>query len=436
MMRKPLIYVAGILLLFSLCFVLPATAFTLTSPNGGENWQAGTTHTISWTRSALDFTDAQINLYERSCGRLPSGIPFCIDVFKKTITPHASIHSGSYSWYIPTDQAPGTSYKIELKSNSLASNYDRSDGYFTIAGLRITSPNGGETWTRGTSQRIKWYQAGLTGTNVKLDLLTYGPIVLPGHPPSRSPITSSVSAAQGYYDWTPAVRPPGNYLMQSYQVEVRSLSNSQLGDMSDARFYLQDPSSSATIKVTSPTCSVIWQPGTTHTVTWTSTGNVGPNVKIQLLNNNVVVGTAIESTPNDGSFDWTISSTRAPGTNYQIQVTSTTTGVKGTSCVFTIGQPNPTQASIVVTSPKAGDSWQRGTTHQVTWTSTGAVGPNVKIELWQGSTLAGTAAPSTENDGSYLWTISSTRAPGTYWIKVTSLTTGISGKSGDFTITA
>ena len=40
-MKKKFIIIAGILLLISFCFVLPANAFTINSPNGGENWQAG-----------------------------------------------------------------------------------------------------------------------------------------------------------------------------------------------------------------------------------------------------------------------------------------------------------------------------------------------------------------------------------------------------------
>ena len=61
--------------------------------------------------------------------------------------------------------------------------------------------------------------------------------------------------------------------------------------------------------------------------------------------------------------------------------------------------------SITVTSPNGGETWQAGSTHAVTWTSTGTVG-NVKIQysVNNGSTWT-TIVSSTANDGSYSWTL-------------------------------
>ena len=75
-----------------------------------------------------------------------------------------------------------------------------------------------------------------------------------------------------------------------------------------------------------------------------------------------------------------------------------------------------------MTSPNGGESWAQGSTRRITWTSSGNVGSNVKIELLKGSTVAQTILSSTENDGSYSsWTISSGLATGTdYRIRVTS----------------
>jgi hypothetical protein len=64
-----------------------------------------------------------------------------------------------------------------------------------------------------------------------------------------------------------------------------------------------------------------------------------------------------------------------------------------------------TASGIRVTSPNGGESWQAGSGHSVTWTSTGTVG-NVKLEY---STDNGgnwsTLASSTANDGSFSWTL-------------------------------
>jgi 5-hydroxyisourate hydrolase-like protein (transthyretin family) len=78
------------------------------------------------------------------------------------------------------------------------------------------------------------------------------------------------------------------------------------------------------LTVTSPNGGESWVRGTTHTLTWTSTGSPGKNVKIELLKAGVVNRVITSSTANDGSFSWAIPSTQTPGTDYKIRITSTT----------------------------------------------------------------------------------------------------------------
>jgi parallel beta-helix repeat protein len=78
-----------------------------------------------------------------------------------------------------------------------------------------------------------------------------------------------------------------------------------------------------TITVTVPNGGESWARGTSHTITWTSSGLVGSSVKIELLKANSVVQTLSSSTPNDGSFaSWNISTGLVTGTDYRIRVTS------------------------------------------------------------------------------------------------------------------
>ena len=58
-----------------------------------------------------------------------------------------------------------------------------------------------------------------------------------------------------------------------------------------------------------------------ETITWTSTGNVGSDVTILLRRNNaskIIAG----STPNDGSFDWTVFGNIPADTNYFVEIFS------------------------------------------------------------------------------------------------------------------
>ncbi|NUM54231.1 MAG: hypothetical protein HUU46_11350 [Candidatus Hydrogenedentes bacterium] len=57
------------------------------------------------------------------------------------------------------------------------------------------------------------------------------------------------------------------------------------------------------------------------------------------------------------------------------------------------------QASIKVKKPNGGETWTIGTKVQVTWNSTGDVGPDVSIELWQNGQKVKTLKGSTPNDG-------------------------------------
>ncbi|MCC6152797.1 MAG: hypothetical protein IT367_03515 [Candidatus Hydrogenedentes bacterium] len=57
------------------------------------------------------------------------------------------------------------------------------------------------------------------------------------------------------------------------------------------------------------------------------------------------------------------------------------------------------QASITVKKPNGGEVWTIGTKAQVTWQSTGNVGADVRIELWQNGQKVKTLKGSTPNDG-------------------------------------
>jgi len=299
----------------------------------------------------------------------------------------------------------------------------------TVVGnaLTVVSPNGGEVWAKGTTHTISWTTGGIGG-NVYVDVLKSGSLVWWRSAPNT-----------GSFSWTiPTTLASGS----DYKVRIMSTSNSGIYDLSNGYFTIGQSPPTSSITVTSPNGGEVWAPGSTHTITWNPGTGTGANVKIDLLKAGVVVGTAVASTPNDGSFSWTISSTRPPGTDYKIRVSSTSTTASDTSdSTFTIGTGPPPTATITVTSPNGGESWQHGTTHLVTWTYTGNPGANVKIELLKAGAWVGTATSSTPlgagGTGSFSWPISATRALGAdYKIRVSSTTTSASDTSNNnFAIT-
>ncbi len=93
----------------------------VTSPNGGENWQAGTAQNITWSCSGNSCnSSANISLYKNG-------------LLQYVIAPNVNLSSGCYNWTIPAAQAAGSDYKIKITRNSDDSFYDLSDGCFTLA---------------------------------------------------------------------------------------------------------------------------------------------------------------------------------------------------------------------------------------------------------------------------------------------------------------
>jgi len=170
-----------------------------------------------------------------------------------------------------------------------------------------------------------------------------------------------------------------------------------------------DRASAQTIAVTSPSSSSVWDGGGTYEITWTSAGGVGPNVKIEYDYLFYAVSTAVEivaSTPNDGSYNWTIPAGITPRTTYLVRVSDA-----GDDTVFDdspLFEIRAVSRTILVTAPATGSVWTTGQTITITWTTSGPVGPNVKIEYDYLIYLSVTAieiVASTPNDGSYNWTI-------------------------------
>jgi hypothetical protein len=95
--------------------------------------------------------------------------------------------------------------------------------------------------------------------------------------------------------------------------------------------------------------------------------------------------------------------------------------------------------SITVTAPAAGSEWLAGSSHAITWTSSRVAGP-LSIKLRRAG--APDAPPvldiaaSTENDGTFSWTIPSSLAAGSYLVRVRTVSESplVYGDSADFRI--
>ncbi len=100
----------------------PSGTLTVTVPNGGEIWKAGTTQTIRWTYTGDPGSNVKIEILKG--GNI------------KVITSSTSIGSGgngSFQLNIPSKAPLGDDYKIRITSTTDSSFTDTSDINFTIA---------------------------------------------------------------------------------------------------------------------------------------------------------------------------------------------------------------------------------------------------------------------------------------------------------------
>jgi RHS repeat-associated protein len=355
--------------------IVPHPGITVTSPNGGETWEVGSTYNITWTHIGI-VGDVKIE-YTTNNGTSWSTIAA------------STANDGSYSWTVP--ETPSQNCRVRVSETDGAPS-DVSNNVFTIVlipKITVTAPNGGENLEVGSTYNIAWISVGVVG-NVKIDYSFNSGT-------SWATIIAS-TANDGSYSWTIPDTVSNNCL-----VRVSELDGDPL-DVSDSVFSIVPPPS---ITVTSPNGGENWQVVTSHNITWTYEGIVG-NVKIEYTTNNGSSwATIVTSTANDGTYNWTIPET--PSSNCRVRVSETDGAPSDASdAVFSIVLP----PSLTITSPNGGETWEKNATHAVTWTSTGIV-DDVEIEysIDNGTTWS-TIIASTANDGSYDWTVPDTPSEG------------------------
>jgi len=167
--------------------------------------------------------------------------------------------------------------------------------------------------------------------------------------------------------------------------------------------------------------------GEAVTITWTSSGCCGDEVGIELLQDGALCATLTSQTSDDGSYSWTAASCGGSTTGYSLRISSLTTGATDeTSGTFDI---NP-ECSLGIGYPNGGESLCENGTATITWNAASCCGDNASIQLFLDGELCGTIATSTDNDGSYDWTVAScTDAESGYTIRVTDLDSGVSDDS-------
>ncbi len=202
-----------------------APALTATAPNGGEHWTLGSTKAITWNAENYAGT-VRLVLFK-------GGIRF------GNIATGLAAASGSYSWTVGQTYdhgaAPaGSDYRFYLRSsdNTLI---DPSDFRFSLISpsqLMVTSPNGGENWSIGSSHAITWKaQSGVTGT-VRLVLFKNAAKI--------GQIATGINVADKSYTWVVGQHAGGTAPAGAlYSVRILSTDGTE-SDFSDGPFTISE----------------------------------------------------------------------------------------------------------------------------------------------------------------------------------------------------
>lgn len=278
----------------------PGTCTVLT-PNGGEVWNGGETHRISWNATGMGDT-VRIYLYDG----------------KTKIRPSIAVElpeTGFYDWALPVGIATGQAYRIRVTSMHLPQTdktQDYSDTYFAIGSglpvVNVTSPVPSDNWLPGTSHDITWTSA-FMGGQVRIYLYDQWSKV-------RSLGTADANAGT----WTWAI-PAGEAQGQTFRIRVTSMTlpSPPVQDYSDGYFSML--SDTPAVAVTAPNGGEFWQRGTPQIITWDQTALSG-KVRIYLYLGWTKVRALAEVNSWDETWTWNIPAGETPQTGLRIRVVS------------------------------------------------------------------------------------------------------------------
>ncbi len=360
-------------------FSVTISPILLTSPNGGEAWARGTTHTLTWSAEAYTGDSVKFKLYKN-------------DVFMQFLGG-IKPNTGHWDWTLPADLEPGSDYRIMLYTpDYLYIDYSNAPFSVVIDPLQLITPNGGESWKRGTVQTIKWRSDLVVGPEVKFKLYQGSQFVdyLSGNVPNT-----------GLWDWAiPATLSPGNgFWLMLYTPDY------VYRDYSDGLFSITQ----APLTLTCPNGGESFPGDTTQLITWDAAPDTGPEIKLKLYKGGSFVQFLGGTKPNTGSWAWTVPSNLTPGNDYQLMIyTPDYVNSDISDARFSINMN-----TLTLKSPNGGEAWKRAETYVITWDSAPSAGPEVKFKLVKGGVSSRFVSAPIPNTGSWHWTLPADLEAGT-----------------------
>lgn len=375
------------------------------SPNGGQEWIAGTEYPIQWAPHG-DIGNVHIEYHD--------GVSWHDITDPETGVPATKL---SEPWTIPTDALPGSAYKIRITALAPYSDVtDESDDLFTVRGsLDLTYPDGGaaQEFNVNDTEDIQWTKTGTIG-NIELRYsITGGEPYLEANQiatnvsPTNQPEGEKYGAGVYYYPWSI----PAPALSDTVKVKIFLISDEEnVYDESISTFKIK-----GSLQLTGESNgegTPLWKVGENKTITWDVVGALG-NIDIyyakdgvQFLNS-VALGVPC-GTGGNGSYLWepipndVIDGAR--NENIKLKITTPAGDVESIS-----ENPIIIQGQIIVAQPDpilyVDDPDNPNDYYTITWTTKGVVG-QVKLSYdTDGNGTYDNFIEQIDNDDDYDWNI-------------------------------
>lgn len=355
----------------------------VTSPNGIECWQIGSTHDITW--NYLCIPDSVRLEFSTNGGQDWDTI---VEV---------TGNDGVYTWSISDDPSLISVECLVRICDINGDPCDTSDSHFFIGEtpdrfIEVRSPNGNECWQIGSIHDITW-KSSCVPESVTIQLTTDGG--------TNWDTIVEVTENDGVYPWSIPDDP--SFISVECLVRICAKDTTPC-DISDDYFFIGE-TPDRSIEVNSPNGNECWQIDSTQDITWKSSC-IPESLTIELTTDSGVTwDTIVEVTENDGVYPWSIpDDSSLISVECLVRICAKDTIPCDTSdSYFFIGEtPYP---SIRVKSPNGGEVWCTNQTDTIEWISS-CLPENVNICY---STNSGvdwdTIVSNTPNTGSYPWPI-------------------------------
>ncbi|MCU0276638.1 MAG: S8 family serine peptidase, partial [Acidobacteria bacterium] len=397
--------------------ITASSGISVTSPNGGEAWLMGSAHDIHWT-SFGGMTHVKIEYSLNNGGSW---------VVLTASTPN----DGSHSWAVP--YSPSSQCLVRISNAGSGTPSDVSNAAFSILAEAISPIR---LYLRGDSGRILGLTPETTGITRQHtwnsgSVVWTGTDVLSGDITGNSYTFHLYAASAGSTSFRADLSIGGSVVAQYY-----FSANSTTYYLKHGTVTGSDPALSGPSTVT---LTIYYLSGSSGGILFGDFGSDDSLVDLPgySQNDSLVVsgtvtrgGTALPdvvmsglpgspATDSNGFYTAAVDNGWS-GTVTPVLASHVFNPASRSYSSISANQENQDYSatlivdSITVTSPNGGESWTAGTSHGITWTSTGTVGNVDILYTVNGGSNWTSIAADTNNDGSFAWTVANTPSANCY----------------------